>query len=106
MCLENSKQAYAFLKAFEGAGMAGLDLRELSVRMEEISKEEFKSPRYVSSPVPLTMVLRRHLDSDGLNYANESRFTITEIGLRGLKLLSKVAIDPERRRQTDLVAEY
>ena len=105
MCLENSKQAYAFLKAFEGAERTGLNLRELSQRMEEISQEEFLSPRYVSSPVPLTMVLRRHLASEGVDYADANRFTITEIGRRGLRLLSKVAIDPERQRLATAAAE-
>lgn len=105
MCLENSKQAYAFLKAFESAGMVGLDLAELSARMEQISQEEFKSPRYVSSPVPLTIVLRRHLDSDGVDYAGPNRFTITDWGKKGLRLLDLVAITPERERNAHLLAE-
>jgi hypothetical protein len=98
MCLENSKQAYAFLKALEEAGVSGLDLQQLTQKMGAISLREFDSRRYISAPVPLMTVLRRHIDSNGVSQFSEHRFKITDVGLRGLKLLNKVAITPERER--------
>ena len=95
MCLENSKQALAFLKSLEEAGTTGLNLIELSRKMEAISVREFGSPIYVSAPVPLIIMLRRHLDSKGILSTSDHKYKITDAGLRGLKLLKKVAFDAE-----------
>lgn len=104
MCLETSKQAYAFLHALDEAGPDGLTYVELMSKMEEISKEEFESDVYVSAPVPLMTMLRRHKVSKGVTSTGAGAYRITELGSRGLSLLTSVAIEPRRSRLAESVS--
>lgn len=99
MCLETSKQAYAFLQAFADAGERGLTYPTLMKKMAALSVAEFGTDIYVSAPVPLMTILRRHEFSEGIISDGKGTFRVTDLGLRGLDLLIGVAIEPRRRGQ-------